>query len=431
MATSSGAGIALVALIKSKGAMTVPDLEFLTQAPFFFIVKETKFEHDGKKDYPVLIKYHQLKTKFPTCGQVAIEARGIILRVGTWEVVCYPFDKFFNADEPNAKPTLEKMDWSKAIVQEKYDGSLIKVWWSTVLETWVVSTNGCIDAAQNLFDTPLGGSNGLCLKSWRDLFDLCASTSGFDFSKLTKGCTYCFEIMSEWNKIVVNHPDPHMVHIGTRDAWHNEVDQDIGVPKPKVFPLGTLAECVMAAKMLTHNDEGYVVTCPTSTGSWPRVKVKGPAFVKMHHARAQDPSEVGADLYFTNEIPEMAAQPDEDCQKLAAAGNEVKAKVKEKSEKIATLLCKIFEEVPAEVKEDQVQKKKYFAIQINKMAPKPVRGLIFRIIGGWKESSAPTNEQLLEIVPEVIREQYTTGGTDTKPLEVKYDRFFQMIDAKW
>ena len=50
----------------------------------------------------------QLKTSFSDAGRAAVEARGIILRYPTWEVVCYPFDKFFNAGEASA----DELDWT-------------------------------------------------------------------------------------------------------------------------------------------------------------------------------------------------------------------------------------------------------------------------------------------------------------------------------
>ena len=48
---------------------------------------------------PMLCSIHAFFFFCLKAGRAAVEARGIILRYPSWEVACYPFDKFFNLGE--------------------------------------------------------------------------------------------------------------------------------------------------------------------------------------------------------------------------------------------------------------------------------------------------------------------------------------------
>ena len=76
------------------------------------------------------------------------ECRGIILDINTLTPVCFPFVKFFNIDEIYA----DKIDWESARVQEKIDGSLIKLWAQPIkmgAYLYHISTNGKINAFES------------------------------------------------------------------------------------------------------------------------------------------------------------------------------------------------------------------------------------------------------------------------------------------
>jgi hypothetical protein len=107
------------------------------------------------------------------------ECRGIILDANdNWNIVCYPYKKFFNYGEPNAGinslnirtrrvyfnyvsyhfrfsmffilllffSLVAEIDWNSAVVTEKLDGSLVTLYWYQ--NGWQVSSTG----------TPDGGS---------------------------------------------------------------------------------------------------------------------------------------------------------------------------------------------------------------------------------------------------------------------------------
>ena len=230
----------------------------MAAAPYFVKVK--------RDSGYVMFNYSQVESDF--ANPVVQECRGIILRQDNFEPVCVPFFKFFNAGEPNA----HEIDWDSAIVQEKIDGSIIKLWHDD--NQWRVSTNGTIDANKATLD------NSVCeYKNFGELFEKARKKTALDFDKLDKGCTYMFELVSSFNKIIVYYRDLAIYHIGTRNnktlAWQ---EVDIGVLKPKTFALRTLNDCLSAAAKLPFNNEGYVVV----DKNFNRVKVKSPEYVRVH-----------------------------------------------------------------------------------------------------------------------------------------------------
>ena len=235
-----------------------PDWEAkLSGKPYFVKVK--------RDDGYVMFSYNQIESDFAT--PIVQECRGIILLDGNFKSVCVPFFKFFNAGEPHA----HNIDWGSAVVQEKLDGSLIKVWHD---KEWRVSTNGTIDARK----ATLG--NSVCkFENFGELFVEACRINNFTFDGLDKGYTYMFELVSPHNKIIVHYGDIDIYHIGTRNnKTLSELDVNIGIKKPKVYPLRTLEGCERAAKDLPFNDEGYVVV----DKDFNRVKIKSPEYVRVH-----------------------------------------------------------------------------------------------------------------------------------------------------
>jgi len=233
--------------------------EILTSEPYNLKVST-------KGDY-VLLKYSQIGSNLS--NPVVQECRGVILKetFGEWNPVCLPFHKFFNVQEPNAV----QIDWESAIVEEKYDGSLIKVWFDN---EWHVSTNGMIDAgdAEISSPSPIG-------KNFLDLFLFAAKYQCLDQNLLLKENTYLFELCSPFTKIVVYHKDTSIVHVGTRNVETGSyIDHDIGIRKPSYFSLHSEEDCILATEQLPYDEEGYVVK--DKFGNF--VKIKSPAYVAAH-----------------------------------------------------------------------------------------------------------------------------------------------------
>lgn len=233
--------------------------EILTQKPYSLLIK--------KKDSRILF-YYTPDTDFniPLCR----EARGIILTKDgeEYKIVCRPFDKFFNYNEPFA----DKIDFSSAKVLEKIDGSLIKVYFYN--NRWCVSTMKNIDAQDSPVQNPLSP-----YPTFYDLFMQAVYNANLDFTRLNPEYTYMFELVSPYTTIVIPYDIITIYHIGTRhNATGQEIDIDIGIQKPKQYQLNNLDAI---KKFLENNNsqEGFVIV----DGNWKRIKVKTPWYIKAHY----------------------------------------------------------------------------------------------------------------------------------------------------
>jgi hypothetical protein len=161
-------------------------------------------------------------------------------------------------------------------VQEKADGSLIKLWHHN--GEWHVSSNGEIDARNARVNSALLISERQ--RNFYDLFMDAWARTGVEMSSLDVNYTYLFELVSPHNRIVVKYHDTRIFHIGTRDnRTLSECDMNIGAVKPRTFPLRTLDECIASAKGLGCDREGYVVV----DKRYNRVKIKSPLYVALNH----------------------------------------------------------------------------------------------------------------------------------------------------
>ena len=195
------------------------------------------------------------------------ECRGIILdETDDYKPVCVPFFKFGNYGEPYT----DDIDWHTARVQEKIDGSLMKVWCHKGV--WHVSTNKTIDA-----ETARTNDNA---DTFMNVFREAWMRTGKQFSELNPDYTYMFELVSPRTRVVIPYSETKLYHTGTRDNRSlQELRMDIGIEKPKEFSISTIEDCLEAAKNLDKYHEGFVVV----DSRWRRVKVKSPLYVAIHH----------------------------------------------------------------------------------------------------------------------------------------------------
>ena len=204
---------------------------------------------------------------------VVRECRGIIVDLDTNKIVCHPFDKFGNYTEYYA----DDIDWSTARVQDKIDGSLIKLYWYNGKWNW--ATNGMIDAE----DAPTNSSR---YKTYLELIKSAINYKNIPFYTLDKECTYMFELTSPENRVVIEYNYTQLWHIGTR---HNktgiEFNLDIGIVKPSEYSLKSLDDCVKAVEKLNKYDrcdyEGFVVV----DSNYHRVKIKSMAYLTVHRLK--------------------------------------------------------------------------------------------------------------------------------------------------
>ena len=200
------------------------------------------------------------------------ESRGIIINVISAEVVCWPFRKFGNWQESY----VDTIDWSTARVQEKIDGSIIKLYYYD--GAWKWATNGMIDAVE-----------ADCMYSSKNFLDVIKSASNYgmiDFDSLNKDYTYIFELVSPDTKIVIDYGYTKLFHLGTRNNKNGEeYIVDIGIEKPREYALTSFDEAIKAASELNKigqdvAHEGFVVV----DNDWHRVKIKTQEYLNVHHA---------------------------------------------------------------------------------------------------------------------------------------------------
>jgi hypothetical protein len=186
--------------------------------------------------------------------------------------VCVPFFKFGSFGESY----VPEIDWSTAQVQEKIDGSIMKLWYYN--GKWWVSSNSEIDARNANVNSALLIGNPK--SNLYDLFMEAWEKTDVQMDDLDTRYTYMFELTSPHNRVVVQYNEVSIRHIGSRDNYTLlECGLDIGITKPRTFPMGTLEECIESAKQLDYNHEGYVIV----DAQFNRMKVKSPRYVALNH----------------------------------------------------------------------------------------------------------------------------------------------------
>lgn len=222
--------------------------------------------------YPnlTLLKYDQIDSPFSE--EIVRECRGIILdENNNWDIVSFPFTKFFNSSEGHAA----KIDWNSARVLEKLDGSLMTL--ASYNGEWFVSSSGTPDAGGNV------SGFGFTFK------ELFWQTFKGELPPVDCGVCFCFELMSPFNRVVVRHEAPRLALIGARNLTTlkeltvQEANKFFPtIETVKEFPLTSLEACIDSLRDISPlSQEGYVVV----DANFNRVKIKSLAYVALHHMK--------------------------------------------------------------------------------------------------------------------------------------------------
>lgn len=174
----------------------------LRNRSLFNVIEDFNLKASYHKDYPnlVCLKYNQVKSPF--YSELVRECRGIILDMtDNYKVVSYPFKKFFNYTEGYAP----SIDWETAKVQEKLDGSMMVLY--PYNGNWEVQSSGKPDASGTTNNSTITFRD-LFWETWRDL--------SYKLPNLHNMC-FIFELITPYNKVIVNYKKPQLVLIGARD----------------------------------------------------------------------------------------------------------------------------------------------------------------------------------------------------------------------
>ena len=203
---------------------------------------------------------------------------------GKTVVLAYPMKRFFNHGQGSAAD----INWSdpKLSVLEKLDGTLCIVYYDPFTNLWCCATRSVPEA--DLFM-----DNGVF--TFRTLFEKAVKdTLGWSFEELTsnldKNSTYCFELTTPYNRIVVHYPTNKITllavkelkslqEINPRDDNHLSV---LGIPIVQAYTYTTIPELLDWVSSLNPMEhEGVVVR----DGNFNRIKVKNAAYVAYNKVR--------------------------------------------------------------------------------------------------------------------------------------------------
>ena len=241
--------------------------QVLTNDPY-----NIKVSRDGKY---VLLKYQQFNSDLSI--PIVRECRGAIFydNNGKYECVCRAFDKFGNYGESYAAA----IDWNSVVVQEKIDGSLIKLYHHG--DTWHIATNGTIDA----FKANVGDFN----LSFGDLVH--KALGGEEQFKLfcqhlDTDYTYMFELVSPMSIATIYYADTKLYYLGQRDMTtmiesnkYQAFMEWFGVLKPKIYHLNSIDGCLEYVNTMTRDEEGFVIV----DNRFNRIKLKSPEYLLAFH----------------------------------------------------------------------------------------------------------------------------------------------------
>lgn len=236
------------------------------------------------KDGP-LVQLNYSMIDSPKAAQECCECRGLILDSGNdWNVVAYPFYRFFNAGEGPAAI----IDLSIATLQAKEDGSLCTVFWHPYKERMTVSTRGRINADGNVGKNPS--------KTFSDLFWNTAREVGMPqgISTLRKGSCYTFELTGPENRVLTSYAKAGITLLGARDLEtleeynNNRLDclaGLLGVPRPKQYTFNSREDIQKILDSFKPTEEGFVLVDYSIqvNGNFPRVKIKNPRYLALSH----------------------------------------------------------------------------------------------------------------------------------------------------
>lgn len=237
----------------------------------------------------ISLKYNQLES--PMHEPIVQECRGMVVNTNTNQVLAFPMKKFWNHGEHLAA----LIDWQASRVQAKCDGSLMILYWDSDINNWRVASSGHPTAGGTIYsqNQDPNGANG---QTFRDLFWQTFTSLGMQLpaEDILKDSTYCFELQTPANRIVVRHETNKLTCLTARinrdnceSEWQRPtlelICKELNWPIVDEYPLASIEDCLAAAEALDPiQAEGFVVV----DSNFNRVKIKSPRYVALHHLRS-------------------------------------------------------------------------------------------------------------------------------------------------
>jgi len=245
-----------------------------------------------RKYYPErklsILNYDQINS--PKFHPVVMECRSLIIS-DDFKIVSRAFDRFFNLGENKE----DSLDWNKAVVLEKLDGSLSKLFYIESEKKWQLSTRGTLGEGN------CGETGKSYVRLMMDAFfpenvedNPFVMVKNLENLKLDTKFTYIFEFISPENRIVTPYEKAEMVLIGVRNNSSGEeeplknlpyfssllIEEGLKTRLPRYYKFQDLEEVKNELSKLKDLEEGFVVYDGKT-----RVKVKNPSYLVIHHSK--------------------------------------------------------------------------------------------------------------------------------------------------
>jgi len=316
--------------------------------------------------------------------EITRECRGTIMKHegSSWKCMSRPWSKFFNQHEGHC-PIFEEKAFNKflpnSVLREKADGTCIQLWHDD--EKWRISTLGTI-TTHNVGDTDMTFDELFLKTAFRIFFD-----------ELKKDLTYLFELCAEENRIVTKYLVDHVILLGARDRDSGEyiseyeLDYEINygafregnirvTQSIHLFELNikTLEDVKAFIESESNSDkygkypEGFVLY--DKNNFHPIAKMKNARYMSLHHVGGGDIKHSMnqiIDAIFLGHIDDVY---DVLSDRLKRFADDVKHK--------AALLENEAQHAISHLKKMQFDSRKTFALEVNKIVDKKIRGFFFQ-----------------------------------------------------
>lgn len=221
--------------------------------------------------YPNLVCLKYSHRNSPFTELIVRQARGIILdENNNWEIVSYPYDKFFNYGEKHAAT----IDWNSAKIYDKLDGSLMVLYYYR--DRWLVQTSGRADGSSDVKGYEL---------TFKDLFWQVWQQLGYQLPQEFDRC-FMFELTTPFNRIIVPQKDSLLVLHGVRNLSNlKEESPEIWAEKynwkvVKTFEFQDIDFVLEKAKNLSILEgEGFVI----KDANFRRIKIKASQYLLLSY----------------------------------------------------------------------------------------------------------------------------------------------------
>lgn len=235
----------------------------LAKEPYNIVIKPAPYNKDW-----YMFSYNLFSSDFT--NPIVKECRGCCLEIKdnkVSEILCYPYDKFFNYGDPNCAT----IDWSSAKAEDKIDGMLLKVFKHN--DSCIVLTNGSwnpkglpVDILQ-ADDLLIQAFYDCNVKFYNEMMVVSSLNSNHWTNILPNGCTIMLELTSPYNRVICKYDKIKLWFHGFRDKNYIECEPEtiknmynIPYDIPKSVSVNNSEQVLeMASKLDGRFEEGFVV----------------------------------------------------------------------------------------------------------------------------------------------------------------------------